>query len=183
VLPVCCVLHSPACWSLMSCFAKLILEPRAAPCSCVQLTLGRTYTRAELVSLTDSYIKWVIGFAAWPWLDIPFTPYANSIKVGQGLVGHTTQRTARDSSLFAPHCSAPHVTILRHTRPHHTLQYHQTKHHSFVAAVRLLIHNLLSATSTHMLYINTYLFALDKLDHTRTPHRILCPLRLRRVRS
>lgn len=60
----------------------------------MQLTLGRTYTRAELVSLSNTYLEWVMGFAAWPWLDLPFTPFRRALKARQTMVNHFLEATA-----------------------------------------------------------------------------------------
>lgn len=60
----------------------------------VQLTLGRTYTRAELVSLSNTYLEWVMGFPAWPWLDLPFTPFRKALKARQTMIDHFLEATA-----------------------------------------------------------------------------------------
>lgn len=63
-----------------------------------QLTLGRRYSRHELEALNKDYQQWVGGFMAWPWLDIPFTPYAGALRARERLIRHFQQAlmAARD---------------------------------------------------------------------------------------
>eukprot|EP00775_Hariotina_reticulata_P013035 gene13035-13164_t len=54
----------------------------------LQITLGRQYSMDELQQLAGLYQQWVSGFLAWPWLDIPFTPYAKAVRARAGLLSH-----------------------------------------------------------------------------------------------
>jgi hypothetical protein len=73
--------------------AALSVCPVALPTLFVQLTLGRSYTRDELLSLSNTYLQWVMGFPAWPWLNIPFTPYARALKARQTMIDHFQEAT------------------------------------------------------------------------------------------
>jgi hypothetical protein len=53
-----------------------------------QITLGRQYNTDELDQVCGQYQQWVSGFLAWPWLDIPFTPYAKAMRAKEGLLSH-----------------------------------------------------------------------------------------------
>jgi hypothetical protein len=33
----------------------------------VQITLGREYSRQEVLALSEHYKQWTSGFLAWPW--------------------------------------------------------------------------------------------------------------------
>jgi hypothetical protein len=57
------------------------------------MTLGRSYPRAELLTLSIAYQEWVGGLAAWPWLNIPFTPYAKALKARQTMIQHFQEAT------------------------------------------------------------------------------------------
>lgn len=63
------------------------------PCLPFQLTLGRAYPRAELLALSNAYQEWVGGLSAWPWLNIPFTPYAKALKARQTMIQHFQEAT------------------------------------------------------------------------------------------
>lgn len=52
----------------------------------ISLTFGREYTREEIRALSDQYHQWTGGFLAWPWLDIPFTPFARAMRARQAMI-------------------------------------------------------------------------------------------------
>jgi hypothetical protein len=54
----------------------------------LQLTFGRVYEGAELQSLHTSYKEWINGLPAWPWLNIPFTPYAAALTARDVMMQH-----------------------------------------------------------------------------------------------
>lgn len=54
----------------------------------MQLTLGRSYPREELLTLSNAYQEWVGGLAAWPWLNIPFTRFSKAIKARETMIRH-----------------------------------------------------------------------------------------------
>jgi len=65
-------------------------------CVCLrrlQLTLGRSYSREELLSLSGTYLEWVKGFPAWPWWDVPFTPYHSALKARDIMISHFQEAT------------------------------------------------------------------------------------------
>lgn len=57
------------------------------------MTFGRPYSRQELLSLSDTYRRWVMGFPAWPWLNIPFTPFGNAMKARETMISHFQDAT------------------------------------------------------------------------------------------
>eukprot|EP00879_Flechtneria_rotunda_P007705 GHRR01008078.1.p1 GENE.GHRR01008078.1~~GHRR01008078.1.p1 ORF type:complete len:426 (+),score=141.85 GHRR01008078.1:697-1974(+) len=64
----------------------------------IQITLGREYSREEILALSADYSVWTSGFLSWPWLDIPFTPFANAMAAKRKMLAHFQEATnaARD---------------------------------------------------------------------------------------
>jgi hypothetical protein len=54
----------------------------------LQLTFGRPFSGTELQSLHATYQQWINGLPAWPWLNIPFTPYAAALKAREVMMQH-----------------------------------------------------------------------------------------------
>lgn len=59
----------------------------------ISLTFGRDYTREEILALSQQYQQWTGGFLAWPWLKIPFTPFAGAMRARQAMVNQFQQAT------------------------------------------------------------------------------------------
>ena len=50
--------------------------------------MGRRYNSDELAQLSKQFATWTSGFLAWPWLDLPFTPYARSLAARRDMAAH-----------------------------------------------------------------------------------------------
>jgi hypothetical protein len=48
-------------------FAHLSLLLPLLCCPWLQITLGREYSRQEVLALSEHYKQWTGGFLAWPW--------------------------------------------------------------------------------------------------------------------
>lgn len=48
--------------------------------------LGRDYPEATVDHLGELYTRWAKGLLAWPFIDLPFTPYGQAVKAKQGLL-------------------------------------------------------------------------------------------------
>ncbi|WIA32262.1 hypothetical protein OEZ86_003108 [Tetradesmus obliquus] len=68
----------------------------------ISITLGREYSRQEVLALSEHYKQWTSGFLAWPWLDLPFTAFGRSMCARNALLDHFQQAvTAARSKLAA----------------------------------------------------------------------------------
>jgi hypothetical protein len=53
-----------------------------------QVVLGRDYDETELMRLSQLYKVWSGGLLAWPYINLPFTPYWNAMKAKEDLFAH-----------------------------------------------------------------------------------------------
>lgn len=54
----------------------------------LQITLGKKYTPRDIHHLHQLFHTWGQGFLAWPWLDIPLTPFAKAMRARRSLLEH-----------------------------------------------------------------------------------------------
>jgi hypothetical protein len=78
---------------------QFVAHARTNGCHCFaclppfQLTLGRSYPRAELLTFSNAYEEWVGSLRAWPWLNIPFSPFAKALKARELMIQHFQEAT------------------------------------------------------------------------------------------
>lgn len=75
----------------------------------ISLTFGREYTQDEITTLSKQYHKCTDGFLAWPWLDIPFTPFARAMRAREEMIARFQQATEEARQMLASGKHAPGI--------------------------------------------------------------------------
>jgi hypothetical protein len=53
---------------------------------CLQVVMGRDYPEATISRLSGLYTTWAGGLLAWPFIDLPFTPFGKAVRAKQELL-------------------------------------------------------------------------------------------------
>jgi hypothetical protein len=51
-----------------------------------QVVMGRDYPEATIANLSGLYTTWAGGLLAWPFIDLPWTPFGKAVRAKQQLL-------------------------------------------------------------------------------------------------